>query len=75
MATATINLKLDADAASVLKGASREDRDKLCLLVSLVLQEYKSCPTPLQELMDEIGRKARSRGLTAAKLESILHGD
>jgi hypothetical protein len=73
MSRSSIEVKVDAETAGVLAGVSREDKDKLSMLWAVLVHEYRSSPTALQGLMDEIGAKARSRGLTAAKLESILH--
>ena len=73
MGRSTVEVRVDAETADVLAGASPQEREKLSLLWAVLVREYKSCPTALQGLMDEIGEKARARGLTAAKLESILH--
>ena len=75
MTTATINMELDADTASIFQEATTEDRNKLCILWGVLLREYKATPMPLQKLMDQIGAKARKRGLTPEKLESILNAD
>jgi hypothetical protein len=73
MARSTIKVSVDPDTADIFAGATAEEKDKLSLLWSVLLREYKSCPTPLKKLMDEIGKRARARGLTAEELESILH--
>ena len=75
MTTATINMKLDADTASIFTKAPAEDRNKLCVLWSVLLREYKAAPMPLSELMAQIGARAKARGLTTDKLESILDAD
>ena len=75
MTTATINMELDADAASIFTEAPGEDRNKLCVLWSVLLREYKAAPMPIGKLMDQIGAKAKARGLTADKLESILDAE
>jgi hypothetical protein len=75
MTTATINMKLDADTASIFTKAPAEDRNKLCVLWSVLLREYKAAPVPLSKLMDQIGAKAKARGLNADKLESILDAE
>lgn len=74
MPTTTINMEVDSDTAVIYQAVPPEDRGKLSVLWAVLLREYKECPTPLRQLMDEIGRKAQSRGLTPAKVESILHG-
>jgi len=68
-------MKLDADTASIFTEAPAEDRNKLCVLWSVLLREYKTAPMPLSELMAQIGARARARGLTTDKLESILDAD
>jgi hypothetical protein len=73
MATTVINMEVDTDTAVIYQGVPAEDRGKLSVLWAVLLREYQACPTSLRQLMDDIGRKARSRGLTPAKLESILH--
>ena len=75
MTTATINMELDADAASIFTEAPGEDRNKLCVLWSVLLREYKAALMPIGKLMDQIGAKAKARGLTADKLESILDAE
>ncbi len=71
----TITMELDADTANIFERAAPEDRNKLCALWSVLLREYRASPVPLLRLMDDIGERARSRGLTPAKLESILDAD
>ena len=73
MATTVINVEVDPDVAAIYKGAPAEDRSKLCTLWAVLLRDYRSCPIPLRQLMDEIGAKARASGLTPQLLESILH--
>lgn len=72
MITTKIDIELDADAASIFADAPAEDRSKLCVLWGILLREYKAAPMPLSELMDQIGTRAKVRGVTADKLESIL---
>ncbi len=66
-------MEVDADTAVIYQGVPAEDRGKLYVLWAVLLRDYQACPTPLRQLMDDIGGKARSCGLTSAKLESILH--
>jgi len=75
MTTATINVKLDADTASIFTKAPTEDRNKLCVLWSVLLREYKAAPVPLRKLMDQLGAKAKIRGLTVGKLDAILDAE
>lgn len=75
MATDTITIRLDTDAARIYATASPEDQKKLRLLLSVCLREIAASPTPLKKLMDEISDKAQARGLTPDILESLLHAD
>ena len=69
MATTMINMEVESDVAAFYQKVPAEDRSKLAVLWAVLLREYQTCPTPLRQLMDEIGAKARSRGLTPALLE------
>mgnify|MGYP006300653309 CR=1 FL=1 len=73
MTTATINMELDADTASLYTEAPAEDRNKLCILWGVILREYAMAPTPLRKLMSELSAKAKARGLTPEELDSILN--
>ncbi|MBI2440158.1 MAG: hypothetical protein HYV35_02185 [Lentisphaerae bacterium] len=75
MTTATINMKLDADTANIFMKAPIEDRNKLCVLWSVLLREYKAASMPLSKLMDQVGARAKARGLNADKLGSILDAE
>ena len=75
MTTANINIEVDADTASIFAKAPPEDRNKLCILWGVIMREYTATPMPLRKLMDQIGAKAKARGLTPEKLESILNAD
>lgn len=75
MSTATINMRLDATTVSIFKAAPAEDRDKLCVLWSVLLREYKAAPVPLRKLMDQIGARAKTRGLTDDKLKAVLDAE
>lgn len=72
----TISFEVDPDTASIFAAASPEERRKLQLLLRLRLRELTIGPSrPLQQIMDEIGREAESRGLTPEIRESLLHGE
>jgi hypothetical protein len=76
MATATIDLEVDAETARAFSAASDEDRRRLRLLLGLRLRELTARPArPLKEVMDEIGRNAEARGLTPEILESLLRDE
>jgi hypothetical protein len=73
MATEAITLEVDLDAAQAFKSVSVEEREKLQVLLGIWLKEYaKADAASLKETMDEISRKAQSRGLTPEILKSIL---
>jgi hypothetical protein len=73
MQTAEITIRVDASAAQAYRAASEQERRKLDLLLSLHLQDALRPGGSLQELMRDISRKARERGLTPEALEEILH--
>ena len=76
MTTATISIEVGTDAARAFADAPAEDRRKLELLLALRLRELMTGPVrPLHEIMDEIGAKAESRGLTPEILDSLLHDE
>lgn len=73
MSTEAITIELDSDSAQVFKSASTEEREKLQVLLGIWLKEYaRADAASLKETMNEISRKARSRGLAEETLESIL---
>jgi len=73
MTTTTITLQVDADLAQAYRSASANDQSKLRLLLNLWLRELFVRSTSLAALMDELSDKAQERGLTAEKLEEMLH--
>ncbi len=73
MATTTITLQVDTDLAQAYQSASANDQSKLQLLLNLWLRELFVRSTSLAALMDELSDKAQERGLTAEKLEEMLH--
>jgi hypothetical protein len=76
MPTLTIPLEVDADTARAFSAASAADQRRLQMLLRLRLRELTASPTrPLREVMDEIGRHAEARGLTAEILESLLRDE
>ena len=73
MSTEVINVEVDSEAARVFNTASDEEREKIQFLFVLCLKELARADVPsLRETMDEISRKAQSRGLTPEVLNSIL---
>ena len=73
MTTTTITLQIDADLAQAYQSAPANDQSKLQLLLNLWLRELFVRSTSLATLMDELSDKAQERGLTAEKLEEMLH--
>jgi len=74
MATETVNLQLDSEAARVFKTATPEEQKKMEVLLSLWLKEISATERlSLKEVMDDIGRTAQERGLTPEILESLLN--
>jgi len=73
MTTTTITLQVDADLAQAYRSGSVNDQSKLQLLLNLWLRELFVRSTSLAALMDELSDKAQERGLTAEKLEEMLH--
>ena len=73
METQEITIRVSSHAARVYEGASKEERRKLDLLLSLKLGEVQRRKRPLEEIMSEISQKTQERGLTPEALESFLN--
>ena len=71
----TIKIPANNNIAKIYTTASKENKQKMQLLMNLILQEFASSPKSLDMLMDEISDKAHKRGLTPKILESILNDD
>lgn len=73
MATETITLEVDAEAARAFNSVSADEREKLQVLLGIWLKEYARADSlSLKATMDEIGEQTQRRGLTPEILESIL---
>ena len=70
--TAQITVSVDTDVADAYRSASTSDRRKLDLLINLRLREATESRKSLQDIMREISRNARRRGLTPKILQSLL---
>lgn len=68
MATEPVTMDVDAEAAQAYHAASQDEQKKIALLVSLRIREATTSAVPLQQIMNEISRKAQERGL-APELE------
>jgi hypothetical protein len=73
METQSITIRVSPEAARVYNTATAEQQRKLEVLLSLKLTEVARAPRPLEEIMDEISRKAQARGLTPEILEALLN--
>ena len=75
MPNSTITIPLDLQTARAYESASPEEKRKIQALLSLWLRELAGeRRVPLQEVLDEVGRKAQARGLTPEMLDSLLKG-
>jgi len=76
MATPTITIQVETEAAKAFAAASPEEQRKMQLLLSLRLQDLtRPQGKPLQAVMDEIGARTAARGLTPEILESLLRDE
>lgn len=75
MPTETIPIPLDPEAAKAYRAATPDDQKKMRALLSLWLRDLtKTESVNLKKLMDDVSRKAKTQGLTAEILESLLKG-
>ena len=73
MSTTTITIQVDTEAAKAFAEAAPEEQRKIQFLLSLRLQEITTTQgKSLQTVMDEIGARAETRGLTPEILQSLL---
>ena len=73
MATKSITVRVNAEAARIFETASEEEKRKIEALLSLKLSQATREKRTLEEVMSEISYKAQKRGLTPEILDSILH--
>jgi len=75
MAKGTITIPLDPQTARAYESAAPERKRKMQALLSLWLRELAAGEyPPLQQVLDDVGRKAKERGLTPEILDSLLKG-
>jgi len=75
MANPTITIPLDPQTAQAYDSAAPDEKQKIRALLSLWLRELATGEYPsLQRVLDEVGGKARARGLTPEMLDSLLKG-
>jgi len=75
MANPSITIPLDAQTARAYNSAAPEEKRKIQALLSLWLRELAAGEySSLQQVLDDVGRKAKDRGLTPELLDSLLKG-
>jgi hypothetical protein len=71
----SITIPLDPQTARAYESASPEEKRKIQALLSLWLRELAAGENlSLQQVLDEVGSKAKARGLTSEVLDSLLKG-
>jgi hypothetical protein len=73
MTTEQITIPVSPGLAKAYGEADPQQRLKLALMMEMGLQSAIRDTRTLQEVMRDIGRKARERGMTPEILESILN--
>jgi hypothetical protein len=75
MATEKITIPVDAQAASAYNAFPPTERRKIEALLGLWLKDLVTAgPGTLKQIMDEVSRQARARGLTPEMPDSLLKG-
>jgi hypothetical protein len=73
MAYSTITIPVDPQTASAYAAASPEEKRKMQILLSLWLRELAATESrSLQNVLDDVGRKAQTRGLTREVLDTLM---
>ncbi len=71
----SITIQVDPQTARAYDSASQEEKRRLQALLGLYLRELTTRDLPsLQKVLDEVGAKAKARGLTPEILDSLLKG-
>ncbi len=70
--TETIAIQVTPEAAQAFRSANEQERRKMELLLSLRLLETARNRKTLEEVMREISRSAKERGLTEESLAELL---
>jgi hypothetical protein len=73
MTTETISIQVSPEMARTYRNADGDSRRKIDFLIDLWLRDRLDSKESLRDLMNEIGRNARARGLTPEILEAILN--
>ena len=74
MQKVTMTIPLDAETARAYKSAAPAEKRKIEALLSLWMLELAAGNASLEDDLDEVGRKAKARGLTAETLDSLVKG-
>jgi hypothetical protein len=75
MANPSITIPVDPQTARAYDSAAPEEKRKIQALLSLWVRELAAGEyASLQQVLDEVGRKAKERGLTPELLDSLLKG-
>ncbi len=74
MALSSITVQVDSEAAKIYQETPANEQAKIRLLFSILLREFADSARSLEAIMDEIGARAKSKGLTEEKLQSLLDG-
>jgi hypothetical protein len=75
MANPTITIPVDPQTARAFDSVPEDERRKIKALLGLWLRDLATSGSPsLEEVLDDVGRKAIARGLTPEALESLLKG-
>jgi hypothetical protein len=72
LTTETITIQVTPEIAKAFRSASVSERKKMELLLNLRLLEVTRLSKPLEQVMREISRSARERGLTEEILNELL---
>ena len=73
MATEAITIQVDCEAARAYNAARPADQKKMGALLGLWLKDVAMAePATLKQLMSDLSKKARDRGLTQQILENLL---
>lgn len=70
--TDQITVSVDSDVAELYRSSSSEERRKLDLLVSLRLRDAAESRRSLEDIVREVSRNARRRGLNEEMLRTRL---
>jgi hypothetical protein len=72
LTTETITIQVTPEIAKAFRSASETERRKMELLLNLRLLEVTRARKPLEQVMREISRSAKARGLTEEIFTDLL---